>query len=177
MLSPQEPIQTQEAGQRDQGRLRAKETQQAVEHPSGGTVTCSGLQGKDRSSLPCTLMHSAWLKALCLPMAFTNVWAFTQYTAPGSMVSRCTGTPLLLTILTCSFRRAENSYTLREARQERERRAREGKRQIFPFQAAYRIFLLIHSFIHICLLCTYYVPSTVVGNALMEFTWEKTDNM
>lgn len=90
-------------------------------------MACAGLQETGRPCVPCTLTHSAWLKGLCLPMAFTNARTFTQYAAPGSMVSRCTGMPRLLTTLTCSLRRPENSSSLGEAGQERAERAKEGK--------------------------------------------------
>lgn len=101
-----------------------------------------------QAALPCTLTHSVGLKALCRPMAFTNVRAFTQYAAPGSTVSRYTGRTPGLTTLMCSFRKPENSHTLSQAGQERERR-REGKLSILPFQHAYIMFLsFFHLFIH-----------------------------
>ena len=115
--------------------------------PEEAAGMCTPRRGR-QAALPCTLTHSVRLKALCRPMAFTNVRAFTQYAAPGSTVSRYTGRTPGFTTLTCSFRKPENSHTLSEAGQERGRR-REGKLSILPFQHAYIMFLsFFHLFIH-----------------------------
>jgi hypothetical protein len=88
------------------GRLRTKGTQQTLKHAPRRLSPGQGSQDR-QMSLPCTSTHSTWLKALYLLMAFTRVWALTQYVTPGCMVSRSTGEPPLLTSLMCSLGRAE----------------------------------------------------------------------
>lgn len=126
------------AGQGKQGETQSQRKQQAPSTRRRGR----------QAALPCTLTHSGWLKALCRPMAFTNVRAFTQYAAPGSTISRYTGRTPDLTTLTCSFRKPKNSHTLSEAGQEKERR-REGTLLLFPFciQNVPLILSFVHSFI------------------------------
>lgn len=152
------------------GEARGSSRRHAPQSQRKQQAPCTPRRGR-QAALPCTLTHSVRLKALCRPMAFTNVRAFTQYAAPGSTVSRYTGRIPGLTTLTCSFRKPENSHSLSEAGQERERR-REGKLSMFPFQHAYRMFLsFFHSFIHFLKIThlfsnsfsTYCVPGTAVG--------------
>lgn len=107
------------AGQGNQGETQSQRNSRRM-HPCGGR----------QAALPCTLTHSVRLKALCRRWPSRTSGPSHSMPPSGSTVSRYMGRIPGLTTLTCSFRKPENSHTLSEAGQERERR-REGKLSMF----------------------------------------------